>query len=239
MTDYPDSNHKISQNRSDFVKSMFGRLADRYDRTNRWISWGQDKRWRREVVDHACLMKGDRLLDIGTGTGDLALEALRRDGNAIVVAGDFTTEMMQVGRQRHGARNVRWVVNDALHLPIKSTSVDAVVSGYLMRNVNDVDAALLEQYRVLKLGGRVVCLETTPPPRNLWHFPVHLYLRFALPLIGWWVSGDRTAHQYLYNSTEEFLNASELAEHMRRVGFREVGFKCFMGESMAIHWGIK
>lgn len=225
--------------RAEYIKKMFARLADRYDRANRWMTWGQDIRWREEVIDRAQLPIGGRLLDIGTGTGELALEAIRRDKTLCVVGADFSPEMMHVGSKRENAGMIAWVNNDAHSLPYCPGSFDAVVSGYLLRNVSDVQAALKEQYRVLKEGGRMVCLDTTPPPGDIWHLPVRLYLRFMIPIIGGWVAGDRDAYCYLPESTIQFLSSPDLAEWMRRVGFQQVGFHRFMGGSMAIHWGVK
>ena len=218
---------------------MFTRLAGRYDRANRWMTWGQDIKWRREVLDRAQLPKGGRLLDIGTGTGDLALEAIHRDDTSFIIGADFTPEMMQVGRKREGGGSICWVTNNALDLPYGSGSFDCVVSGYLLRNVSDVQTAIDEQYRVLKAGGRMVCLDTAPPRADIWHLPVRLYLRFMIPIIGGWVAGDQTAYRYLPESTARFLTGTELAQRMRKAGLRNVGYRSFMGGSMAIHWGDK
>jgi demethylmenaquinone methyltransferase/2-methoxy-6-polyprenyl-1,4-benzoquinol methylase len=225
--------------RTNFVRQMFARLARHYDLANRWMTWGQDVKWRREVILRAHLPVGGKLLDIGTGTGDLALEALRRDKQLLVVGADFTPEMMEVGRNRRDGKSVLWINTDALSLPHRSESFDAVVSGYLLRNLVDVERALTEQYRVLKPDGLLVCLDTTPPPKDLWHLPVRLYLQLVIPIIGGWVAGDIKTYRYLPESTNHFVRAPELAECMCKIGLREVGFRSFMGGSMAIHWGTR
>ncbi len=225
--------------RADYVRRMFARLARNYGRANRWMTWSQDVKWRREVIDRAHLHLRGRLLDIGSGTGDLALEALHRDDSIFVVAADFTPEMMWFGRTREGGKALHWLNTDALDLPFSSGTFDAVVSGYLLRNVSDIHRALVEQYRVLKHEGTLVCLDTTPPPEDLWHLPVRLYLRLIIPIIGGWVAGEVEAYRYLPQSTTDFIRADDLVECMRRVGFREVGFRRFMGGAMSIHWGVK
>jgi demethylmenaquinone methyltransferase/2-methoxy-6-polyprenyl-1,4-benzoquinol methylase len=225
--------------RAEYVKHLFTRVADRYSLANRWMTLGQDVKWRREVIARAALPPNGRLLDIGTGTGDLALEAVRQDETRLVVGGDFLPEMMRVGQSRPNAYLVHWVTNEALKLPFGSSCFDAVVSGYLLRNVIDLDGCLKEQLRVLKTGGRLVCLDTTPPPADFWHWPVRLYLQLIIPRVGGWVTGDKEAYRYLPESTARFLKATELAEHLHKVGLHEVGFRTFMGNSMAIHWGIK
>jgi demethylmenaquinone methyltransferase/2-methoxy-6-polyprenyl-1,4-benzoquinol methylase len=227
--------------RARYVQTMFGRIAGRYDLMNRLMTGGQDVRWRRLVIDLAALPPGGRLLDLGTGTGDLALEALRRDARLTAAGGDFTLEMMRVGRRRPGGARVRWAGIDALSLPFEAGLFDAVTSGYLMRNVVDVHLACAEQYRVLKPGGRVVCLDTTPPPRtrSLLRPFINLHLHVIIPALGRLVAGASDAYTYLPDSTEGFLPAEELAARLTAAGFQAVGFRRLMFGTMAIHWGTK
>jgi demethylmenaquinone methyltransferase / 2-methoxy-6-polyprenyl-1,4-benzoquinol methylase len=225
--------------RARYVQGMFGRIAGRYDVMNRLMTGGQDVRWRRYVIDQALLPPGGKLLDLGTGTGDLAFEALRRDAMLCAVGGDFTLEMMRVGQRRPEGRRVRWAGIDALHLPFAADHFDSVTSGYLMRNVIDVRQAWAEQYRVLRPGGRVVCLDTTPPPRNLLRPFINFHLHVVIPTLGRLIAGASDAYSYLPDSTENFLPAEQLAERLRAAGFRDVGFRRLMFGTMAIHWGTK
>ncbi len=222
-----------------YVQAMFARIAPRYDLLNRLMTGGQDVRWRREVIRRAHLGPGQRLLDIGAGTGDLAWEAYRRQPQAQIVAADFTLPMMQVGRRRKGRAALHWTAADALHLPFAAQTFDAVVSGFLLRNVADVVQALREQYRVLRPGGRIVILETTPPPRGPLGLLVRVHFRWGIPLLGRLLAGDAQAYRYLPQSSEQFLSAPQLAAHMIAVGFREVGYRKRMLGTVAIHWGEK
>jgi len=231
--------HLSGAERSRYVQNMFGRIAGRYDLMNRLMTGGQDVRWRRLVMDLAQLPRGGRLLDLGTGTGDLVLEALGRDASLLAIGGDFTLEMMRVGRRRAGGGRVRWLGVDALNLPLLGEQFDAVTSGYLMRNVADLPRALAEQWRVLKLGGRLVCLDTTPPPRNLLRPFINFHLHVIIPVLGRLVAGASDAYSYLPESTEHFLTAEQLAERLRQAGFREVHFRRLMLGTMAVHWGTK
>jgi demethylmenaquinone methyltransferase/2-methoxy-6-polyprenyl-1,4-benzoquinol methylase len=203
------------------------------------MTWGQDVKWRREVIDKAHLPVGGNLLDIGVGTGDLALEAQQRDKTVFIIGADFTPEMMQLGRMRQGGKSIHWLNTDALELPFYDETFDAVVSGYLLRNVIDVERALVDQYRVVKHGGCVVCLDTTPLPNDLWHLPARFYLRHILPILGGLIARNPKAYRYLPKSTERFLLAEELGFVMQKVGFKDVQFRRFMGGTMAIHWGSK
>ena len=225
--------------RARYVQNMFGRIAGRYDLMNRLMTGGQDLAWRRLVMDLAQVPPGGKLLDLGTGTGDLALEALGRDRVLVAVGGDFTLEMMRVGRRRAGGSRVRWLGVDALNLPLPDAQFDAVTSGYLLRNVTDVRGALREQWRALKPGGRLVCLDTTPPPRNLLRPFINFHLHVIIPVLGRLVAGASDAYTYLPDSTERFLTAEQLAERISQAGFREVHFRRLMFGTMAVHWGTK
>lgn len=231
--------HLTGAQRASYVQSMFARIAGRYDVMNRLMTFGQDISWRKQVITLAQLPRGGALLDLGTGTGDLAFEALHRDATLRAVGGDFTLEMMRVGQTRPAGPSVRWSATDALHLPFPNNTFDAVTSGYLMRNVIDVKRGWAEQYRVLKPGGRVVCLDTTPPPRNVLYPFINFHLHVVIPTLGRFITGASDAYTYLPDSTENFLSAEKLAERMTEVGFKDVGFKRLMLNTMAIHWGQK
>jgi demethylmenaquinone methyltransferase/2-methoxy-6-polyprenyl-1,4-benzoquinol methylase len=147
--------------------------------------------------------------------------------------------MMRVGQTRPEGQRVRWSGTDALNLPFPDNTFDAVVSGYLLRNVIDVRRAWAEQFRVLKPGGTVVCLDTTPPPKNLLRPFIQFHLHVIIPTLGRLIAGNSDAYTYLPDSTENFLPAETLASRMQDAGFREVQFERWMFGTMAIHWGKK
>jgi demethylmenaquinone methyltransferase / 2-methoxy-6-polyprenyl-1,4-benzoquinol methylase len=228
--------HLSGQERARFVQSMFTRIAPRYNLMNRLMTGGQDVRWRREVIQLARLNSNDSLLDLGTGTGDLAFEALRQNPGARVVAADFTLEMMRVGGLNG---SMSWSTADALHLPFGDRSFNAVVSGFLMRNVIDLQKGLQEQYRILKPKGRIVILDTTRPKRNLLSPFIWFHMHVIIPALGGLLSGFRSAYRYLPDSTEGFVTAEEMAVRMITVGFKKIQFKRLMFGTIAIHWGEK
>ena len=218
------------------VQKMFGKISRNYDLMNRIMTAGQDKNWRREVIRHANLDGDDSLLDLGAGTGDLAREALKQNPASRVLAADFTLEMMRAGK-KHG--HLDWSAADALHLPFSDARFDAIVSGFLMRNVTDVPRALQEQYRALKPGGRIVILDTTKPRKNILTPLINIHLHYIIPFLGGLLTGERDAYTYLPESTENFLRAEELAAHMAAVGFKNLNFEVKMFGTVAIHWGQK
>lgn len=227
------------QDRSRYVQAMFTRIAGRYDLMNRLMTFGQDARWRREVIRLAHLPANGRLLDLGAGTGDLALEASRRHPLSRPVAADFTLEMMRVGKAHPERTGLEWSAADAMRLPFASQTFDALVSGFLLRNVSDLPTCLAEQYRLLKPGGRIVALDTTRPSEGPLSPFIDFHLHTIIPTLGALITGESEAYTYLPDSTESFLSAEALAERMLAAGFREVRFRRLMFGTIAIHWGVR
>jgi len=227
------------QDRADYVQDMFARIAARYDTMNRLMTFGQDVRWRRYVIEQANLPAGGRLLDIATGTGDIAGEGQRQVPGLQAVGGDFTIEMMQAGKRLPDRQTIRWVASDTLALPFPDDTFDAVTSGFLMRNVIDVDGAFREQLRVTRPGGRVVVLESSPPKDNLLKPFIKIHLNTVIPTLGRLITGEADAYRYLPDSTQGFRGPEELAETMRAAGFADVSYRLFMFGTIAVHVGTK
>ena len=225
--------------RAEYVREMFGQISSHYDLINRLITLGQDRYWRRQVVSKALLPLCGRLLDVGTGTGEIALEALRLDSSISVTALDFSFQMMMVGRRRPAGQKVFWCNADALQLPFPDATFDAVTSGYLVRNVIDVRQAFEEQMRVVRAGGRVVCLDTAPVPRNVLRLPVLFHLKTVIPLLGALLARNMAAYTYLSQSTQAFMTPEKLASTMRSAGLKDVSYQRFMLGTMAVHTGIR
>jgi demethylmenaquinone methyltransferase/2-methoxy-6-polyprenyl-1,4-benzoquinol methylase len=234
-----DMAHLQGQERADYIQDMFGRIAGRYDLMNRLMTFGQDVGWRRYVIRQANLPSGGRLLDIATGTGDIADEGRRQVPDLRVVGADFAIEMMRVGRRIPGREAIDWSAADTLALPFPDDTFDAVTSGFLMRNVIDVPGALREQWRVTKPGGRVVVLESSPPKDNLLKPFIGIHLNYVIPTLGRVVTGEKEAYRYLPDSTQAFQGPDALAETMRAAGFVDVGYRLFMFGTIGVHVGTK
>ena len=228
----------MNTNRARYVQDVFERIAPRYDLMNRLMTGGQDRTWRREVIRRARLFSGASLLDLGAGTGDLGREALRQAPDCQVTLADFSTGMMRIG-QKHPGPAQHWSAADALNLPFPDQTFDALVSGFLLRNVADLEKVLAEQMRVLKPGGHMVALDTTRPVHSLLTPFIWTHMHVVIPTLGWLLTGQRDAYRYLPNSTERFLWAEDLAGRMAAAGFCKVGFRRLNLGTIAIHWGEK
>jgi demethylmenaquinone methyltransferase / 2-methoxy-6-polyprenyl-1,4-benzoquinol methylase len=229
-----DSNERLQK-----VRGMFARISGRYDLLNRIMTFGRDQSWRREAIRHLDLSPNQLILDAGSGTGDIALEILKSEPTARVIAADLTIEMIKIGRNRSGGGKIQWVVADAQHLPFPDEMFDGVTSGYLLRNVPDVDITLAEQFRVVSSPANFVSLDTTPPLRNLLYPFIKFYLKIVIPALGKLITGDSAAYTYLPETTTHFLSAEVLAERIHKSGFTDIHFARRMFGSMAIHWAKK
>jgi demethylmenaquinone methyltransferase / 2-methoxy-6-polyprenyl-1,4-benzoquinol methylase len=222
------------------IRAMFGAIVPRYDLINTLMTLGLDRRWRRMTVA-TIEPRGAVMLDIATGTGDLAFEAARQ-GARRVVGADFCPEMVSAA-QAKAARQPRvgaiaFVVGDAMRLPFADATFDAVVNGFMLRNVADLDATFAELCRVLKPGGRLGCLDLTPPRGAMRHF-FALYIAMAVPLLGVVVGRNYRAYRYLFQSLKGHPNADRIAAMMRAAGFAEAGYQLTGCGTVALHLARK
>jgi demethylmenaquinone methyltransferase/2-methoxy-6-polyprenyl-1,4-benzoquinol methylase len=220
---------------------MFGAIAGRYDLMNRLMTGGRDGAWRREAVTLAAVPAGGRALDVGTGTGDFLPLLSRAAPGVFAVGADFTWEMMCAGREKLDPyhHNATFTAADALALPFPDDTFDAVVNGFLLRNVADLRAALAEMVRVARPGGRVVCLEITRPTLPVFRAVFRLYFHRIVPLLGGLISGRPTAYRYLPRSVEGFVSPQELADLLSDVGLRDVRYWRRGLSTVTLHLGVK
>jgi len=216
------------------IQGMFGRIVPRYDRMNRIMSFGMDVGWRR-LAGAIADVRGKRVLDLGTGTGDMARELLRQ-GAASVTGADFSPAMLAVAAGRDAGRSsCAWLSADAVRLPFADASFDRVTNAFLLRNLVDLPAAFREMARVLRPGGRVVCLDMTPPPPGMFTALYRLYFNHIMPPIAGLLSGDRAAYRYLPNSLTGFPDADTLSKMLLDAGFRTARYRRLGGGAVALH----
>ncbi len=221
------------------VQEMFDAIAGQYDLMNRVMTMGQDQRWRRFVVSRITMPKQGRVLDLATGTGDIAALLAGEYPEAYITGGDFSQNMLAFAKKRFSNTAIDWQACDANTLPFNDNEFDGVTFGYLLRNVDDVPRVLREIHRVLKPGGTIVSLDTTPPAKNILYPFITAYLRYGIPILGRMIASDEAAYSYLTGSTMGFYKADELATAFTEARFKEVQYKKFMCGTIAVHWGVK
>jgi demethylmenaquinone methyltransferase/2-methoxy-6-polyprenyl-1,4-benzoquinol methylase len=224
------------------VRAMFDRIARLYDRMNTVMTAGMHHQWRRRAADLARVAPGQRVLDVATGTGDLAFElAARVSPGGEVIATDFSERMLEIAREKAAARAssgalVRFEPANALALPYDHDQFAAATVGFGARNFSDLDAGLREMARVVRPGGRVVVLEITTPQRPPLSTFFELWFDRAVPTLGR-IAGDAQAYSYLPSSVRRFPGPVELAAAMARCGLVEIRYILTAGGIIAVHAG--
>jgi len=220
-------------------QALFSRIASRYDLVNHLITGWQDNRWRRFAVKKLELPPSTKLLDIGSGNGQIVQEVGRQYPDCMCVAADLTLAMMAVGQGNNFPVQANWTTADAGLLPFQEGIFDGVISGFLIRNMEDIMVGLKNQYRILKTGGRIAILDTTKPPNHFLAPIIRFYMTNIIPIIGRIFTGNKKAYGYLNESTQGFLRAEELAAYMAAAGFKKVDYQQFAFGMISVHWGEK
>jgi demethylmenaquinone methyltransferase/2-methoxy-6-polyprenyl-1,4-benzoquinol methylase len=228
------------------VRGVFERVAGRYDLMNDLMSLGAHRLWKDAAAARLNPQPGETIIDCAGGTGDLARRYAclaraarqRRGGQpARMVVVDYNVEMVRAGQRRGGAAEIAWAVGDAQSLPLPDACADAYSIGFGLRNVTDIPAALAEARRVLKPGGRFLCLEFSKLTAAALR-PIYDAYSFGLiPRIGARIAGDGEAYQYLVESIRRFPDQRTLAGMMTTAGFGRVSFTNFTGGVVALHQG--
>ncbi|MEG6508409.1 bifunctional demethylmenaquinone methyltransferase/2-methoxy-6-polyprenyl-1,4-benzoquinol methylase UbiE [Methyloligella sp. 2.7D] len=229
------------EQRQGLVNEVFARVASRYDLMNDLMSGGLHRLWKDDMVAWLAPSKSGpyALLDVAGGTGDIAsrvLDAASPEATAIIC--DISAEMMEAGRARHGERQgLSFVQGNAEDLPYKDNRFDAYTIAFGMRNVTNIDQALREAYRVLKPGGRFLCLEFSAVDVPLLDSIYDAYSFSAIPALGKMVAGDADSYRYLVESIRRFPDQETYAGMIRDAGFEQVRYRNLTGGIAALHSG--
>ncbi len=215
--------------RASEIREMFDAIAARYDRANRWLSLGLDRRWRRAMAYSLPLAADAVVLDVGTGSGDSILGFRRPLGLRIGL--DFSRAMLTLALQKARRRGlpVAWVEADALRLPFRDETCDAVTIAFGLRNLTDPPGGLREFFRVLRPGGWLAVLEFTLPRWRPWRWAFAWYLNRLLPVLGGWLTGHRAPYEYLRQSIQAFPHYEALQAWLRQAGFETTAMRPLAG----------
>ncbi len=220
------------------VRDVFDSVASRYDLMNDLMSLGVHRWWKDALIDWLKPRPGMALVDVGGGTGDIAFRFMKRGGGPVYVV-DVNAEMLSVGRDRAVDRGhldgVTWIGGDAEHLPVADGSMDAYTTAFCIRNVTRIGAALKEAQRVLKPGGRFLCLEFSHVALPMLEGLYDTYSFRVLPALGQAVAGNREAYQYLAESIRRFPAQDTFAGMIAKAGLSQVKYRNLSGGIAAIH----
>lgn len=228
------------------VRGVFDRVARRYDLMNDLMSGGVHRLWKDAVAARLNPQPGETIIDCAGGTGDMARRfarmarrtRLRRGGaRAKILVIDYNAEMIAAGRDKGSEPEIAWAVGDAQRLPLPDASAEAYAIAFGIRNVTDIPAALREARRVLKPGGRFLCLEFSRPVTEALQRAYDAYSFKVIPEIGARVGGDRAAYQYLVESIRRFPDQRRFAAMIAEAGFARVDVTNFTGGVAALHTG--
>lgn len=221
VTPYKDS----TLNKKQQVEQMFDNISGNYDGLNRVISFGTDIKWRKKVIKLVKDTKPTSVLDIATGTGDLAIQMVQTDAKRIVGL-DLSEGMLSVGRKKIAAKNlstkIEMIQGDSEALPFEDDTFDAITVAFGVRNFENLEKGLSEIYRVLKPGGLFVVLETSVPTKAPYKLGYKLYTNMLMPLIGRVFSKDRDAYSYLSKSAAAFPFGKEFNNILKKIGFSNI-----------------
>lgn len=225
ITPYKDSN----LNKKEQVEQMFDTISENYDGLNRVISLGTDLKWRRKVLELIQDKKPDSILDIATGTGDLAIQFAQHTAASKIIGLDLSEGMLSIARKKVAQSSfenrLQFVKGDSEHLPFKDQSFDAITVSFGIRNFENLEKGLKEIKRVLKTNGLFIILETSVPTRFPWKQGYNFYSKGVLPVIGKVFSKDKVAYRYLSESAASFPFGETLNNILRKNGFIEVNHK--------------
>lgn len=231
-----------AEEKEPLVRAVFSSVASRYDLMNDLMSGGVHRLWKSALIDWLAPAPGMHLLDVGGGTGDIAQRFLQAGGGSVTVI-DINADMLDVGRDRAidrgylpDAKNgLAWVCGDAERLPIPDRAVDAYTIAFAIRNVTRIEAALAEAFRVLKPGGRFLCLEFSRVSLPLLDQMYDAYSFRVLPLLGRFIARDEDAYRYLAESIRRFPPQQRFAGMIRSAGFDLVRYRNLSGGIAALH----
>ena len=217
------------------VRALFATIADRYDLITVLLSFGRDRGWKRRLIREAHIAGGDRVIDLACGTGDIAF--LASAAGATVVGLDITTRMIELARAKaaRGSNAPRFLVGDMMALPFRSASAEVVTTGYGLRNVPGLEAAIDEIARVLKPDGRLLSLDFNHPRSAPIRIAYLAYLTVVGSALGWFLHRDPDTYRYIPESVRRYPGAHAVADLLRNHGFRDVRVIRILGGFMTLH----
>ena len=229
-----------SKQKTKLVQNVFSSVAPSYDIMNDLMSLGMHRLWKRRFVETMNLKENEIILDVGSGSGDIASEILKENLSTSLYLLDLNEEMLLEGRKRlKKEKNIKYFIGNAEKLNFENNFFDKYTISFCLRNVTEYLLSIKEAYRVLKPGGKYCCLEFSTPKSSLVSSSYKIYKSKILPLLGELVAKDKNAYKYLSESIDLFPSQEELSENLRDCGFTKIETINLFNGIVAIHTGYK
>lgn len=220
---------------------MFNTIAPRYDLLNHLLSLGIDRGWRKALVRAVKRQNPNSILDVATGTGDLAISLARHTSAERITGADISSEMLRIGRQKVAREglDIELIEADAQTLPFADAQFEAVTAAFGVRNFENLSSGLRDMHRVIANGGSIYILEFSMPHSKFIAWFYRLYFHHILPVVGGWISRDRKAYSYLPKSVDGSVYGQEFANLLREIGFQDITLKPMTGAIATLYTGVK
>ena len=228
-----------NKEKTKLVQKVFSDVASNYDLMNDVMSFGAHRLWKRTFIDIINPSYGDKIIDVGSGSGDVVLEIQKKYSNAKIDIVDLNKAMLQEGKKRIKSGNINFYQQNAENLMFPDNSYDKYIISFCLRNITDIDQSFREAFRILKPGGQYYCLEFSRPSSFLISNIYSYYKSNLIPTLGKILSNNRDAYNYLSESIDMFPNQKDLKKRMELTGFTSVKFINLFNGIVSIHTGFK
>ena len=231
---------KVSyKEKTSLVQNVFSNVARNYDVMNDFMSFGDHRLWKSELIDLLNIQIKDRIIDVGSGTGDLINLILKKKLNNTLYSVDQNSEMLDFGKKKFKNSSIKFIQANAEDLPFANDSFDKYIISFCLRNVTNINKALLESFRVLKPGGIFYCLEFSTPETDIVKKIYNSYKKNIIPWIGEKIAKNRNAYEYLGESISLFPDQVKLLDHLKQIGFCETKYINMFNGIVSVHIGFK
>ncbi len=231
---------KVSKSsKTKLVQKVFTNVANNYNLMNDLMSFGAHRLWKKELIDMINIQKNEKIIDIGSGTGDLINLILKKKMQNVIYSVDLNDAMLDYGKKRFKNKKIKFVKANAENLPFENNSFDKYIISFCLRNITDIKAALKESMRILKPGGVFYCLEFSSPKKGLINSSYKIYKNKIIPWIGKIVAKDELAYRYLEESIDQFPDQKKLISNLNYIGYHETKYINMFNGIVCIHKGFK
>ena len=231
---------KVSpEKKTSLVQRVFSDVAKDYDTMNDFMSFGTHRLWKSEFIDLLNVQKSDKIVDVGSGTGDLIQLILKKKISNTIYSVDLNSEMLNLGKKKFKNNNVKFIKANAENLPFKDNIFDKYIISFCLRNISNINKALLESYRILKPGGIFYCLEFSKPENIHIDKIYNSYKENIIPWLGEKIANNTNAYRYLEESITLFPNQKQLLNNLKKIGYFKTNYINIFNGIVSIHTGFK